>query len=162
MKGECAELGSNVYYIGDARQADNYTKTTEVIINYIKKNYKLGNEVCQALETGTDYTFARPESVDSTGAIVPIDPTSVDGLITKQLINRYVDNLEKYEAEKSNAYGLIYGQCTKGLRDKLEQRSDWSTVKNDMLELIKQSGKLPKTIKKQNTHLNQYIFQLRS
>ena len=37
MKGECTELGKNVYYIGDARQSDNFTKVTEVIMNYIKK-----------------------------------------------------------------------------------------------------------------------------
>ena len=28
-KGECEDLGDNVYYIGDARQADNYTKVTK-------------------------------------------------------------------------------------------------------------------------------------
>ena len=49
-RGECAELGGYIYFIGDARQADNYTKVTEAILNFIQRMYTMGNDVKLALE----------------------------------------------------------------------------------------------------------------
>ena len=37
--GKCKSLWSNVYLIGDAQQADKYTKTTKGILNYIKGSF---------------------------------------------------------------------------------------------------------------------------
>ena len=44
-KGDCEALGENVFFIGDARQADNYMKVTENILNYIQSNYTNGFDV---------------------------------------------------------------------------------------------------------------------
>ena len=56
-KGECDELKDNIYSIGDVRQADKYTKTTEAILNYILKNYNNGSDVKKALEDLEDFNF---------------------------------------------------------------------------------------------------------
>ena len=50
--GKCANLGEHIYFIGEARQADNYTKTTEAILNYIQRTYNGGSDIKTALEQG--------------------------------------------------------------------------------------------------------------
>ena len=38
-KGDCTDLGEYTYFIGDARQEDNYVKVTEAILNYVQRKY---------------------------------------------------------------------------------------------------------------------------
>ena len=45
VRGKCEALGSGVYLIGYAQQADKYTKTTLAILNYIQGNFDEGNNV---------------------------------------------------------------------------------------------------------------------
>jgi len=49
-KGECKELGNNVYFISNPRQADNYIKVTESILRYIQKTYTDGSMVKDSLD----------------------------------------------------------------------------------------------------------------
>ena len=46
---KCEALGGNLYSIGDAQQANRYTKTMEVILKYIQGNFNKGNDVNKAL-----------------------------------------------------------------------------------------------------------------
>jgi len=49
LKGACEELKEHVYTVGEARQADRYTKTTEQIVNYIQRTCEDGQDVKDAL-----------------------------------------------------------------------------------------------------------------
>jgi hypothetical protein len=44
-------LQDYVYYIGSAKQASDFTTTTEYIINYIRRTFTQGNDIANALKT---------------------------------------------------------------------------------------------------------------
>ena len=162
-KGECADLTDYVYFIGDARQADNYTKVTEAILNYIQRTYQGGTYVKEALESGKDYDFTpeRPTPIAATSAptrrlstaseekdddpsalsVSRTDTTSIEYMILSAEIKQYVDKLSKYIDNMHKAYALILGQCTLGLKGKLEGRTDWALVKSPikLLQAIKET-----------------------
>ena len=48
-KRDGADLGEYTYFIGDARQTDNYVKDTEAILNYVQRTYTHGSDVKIAL-----------------------------------------------------------------------------------------------------------------
>ena len=58
-KGDCADLGEYTYFIGDTRQADNYVKVTEAILNYVQRTYTNGSDVKITLEYGMDFDFKK-------------------------------------------------------------------------------------------------------
>jgi hypothetical protein len=43
-------LSESIYYLGSARQAADYGKTTVFLINRIKKKFNFGNDIGTALE----------------------------------------------------------------------------------------------------------------
>jgi hypothetical protein len=43
-------LSDYQYYLGSAKQASDYEKTTEFLINYIRKTFTFGNDIGTALE----------------------------------------------------------------------------------------------------------------
>ena len=45
VQGKCEALWSDVYSIGDVRQAERYTNKTETILNYTQGNFNEGNDV---------------------------------------------------------------------------------------------------------------------
>ena len=49
-KGECEDLKGKIYYIGSAKQADNYNTTTEAIMEYILREFTHGLDVVESLE----------------------------------------------------------------------------------------------------------------
>ena len=57
VKWKFEALGSDVYLIGYAQQAERYTKTTEAILNYIQGNSNEGNNVKEALEELNHFCF---------------------------------------------------------------------------------------------------------
>ena len=50
FNGRCEELIGNIYDCTDIRQADQYTKTTKEIAEYIGRNYKYGMGTRLAIE----------------------------------------------------------------------------------------------------------------
>ena len=67
VQGKFEALVSYVYLIGYARQSDNYTKTTEAIINYIQGNFNEGNDVKELLEllNNFDFNIIKPKTIDA-------------------------------------------------------------------------------------------------
>ena len=50
FKGECEDLHGKVFYIGNARQTDNYNTTHEAIMDYFLRKYTHGLDLVQTLE----------------------------------------------------------------------------------------------------------------
>ena len=128
LKGACEDLKDNVYTIGDAKQADRYTKTTESIVNYIQRTYDEGQDVKDALVKlqHTDMEYYRPEIEADED-----DLDFVDKMILQQEVKDYVLRKKKYEDNMNKAYGLILGQCTQGVKNKLEARQNWEELEEE-------------------------------
>jgi hypothetical protein len=43
-------LNDNIYYLGSSKQAADYERTTELLINSIRKTFTMGNDIGTALE----------------------------------------------------------------------------------------------------------------
>ena len=131
MKGDCADLGEYTYFIGDARQADNYVKVTDAILNYVKRPYAHGSDVKIALEDGMDFDFEKVRPGGRYTGDIKISSTlsDIDKLILQAEVKQFVDRKSKYCDNMNKAYALIIGQCTLGLRGKLEGRKGWITIK---------------------------------
>lgn len=129
------------YYLGSAKQASDYETTTEFLINYIKKLYDYGNDIGSALET-----------------LVPLDTTqwkprmrvsTEDDEATRTAENRqfeiefkadydtYSKRVQTYENNKTKAYALLWERCAKAMKNKIEARSDYDTIKNNPIKLLK-------------------------
>ena len=123
------------------RQADNYVKVTEAILNYIQRTYTHGSDVKTALEDGVDFDFekVRPGGKSAGDINVSSLLSEIDKLILQAEVKQFVDRKSKYCDNMNKAFALIIGQCTFGLRGKLEGRKDWNTIKGpiELLDAIK-------------------------
>ena len=129
LKGACEELKDNVYTLGDAKQADRYTKTTEAIVNYIQRTFDKGQDAKDALvalqQTDTDQWM--PENNDTRENQL----TYQEKLLLQLKMKEYMTRIEKYNDNMNKVYGLILGQCTQGVKNKLEARQDWETMEQE-------------------------------
>jgi hypothetical protein len=147
-KGAIEALHDHTYIVGDARQADKYNKTTEAIMAYIQTNFDRGQDVVIALEAMEDPDFdkskpAPPEPIiEQTESSAPI----YDSIEKDQYNMEYkawMSRTEKYKINMDKVFGILWGQCTIGVKNKLESRKDWSTIKAkhkaiDLLKAIKE------------------------
>ena len=133
--GQCGELGENIFSIGHVYQADRFVKTADSILSYIQSRYDYGKDVAWALKHLKDYDFV-PEMPKAPAASSSQDSKILE-MILNQEVREYVNRKTKYQDNMSKAYALIHGQCTTGLKNKLESRKDWENIENNTIELLK-------------------------
>ena len=127
FKGACEDLKDHVYTVGDAKQADRYTKTTEQILNYIQREYDQGQEVKDSLEQLEEFDMElyKPEKPDDMAAL-----DDIDKMILQQEVKDYCTRKFKFNDNMNKAFALIHGQCSMGVKNKLENRKDWKFIKD--------------------------------
>lgn len=117
--------------------ANSYTVTTEEIAECIGRTYKLGNYVKRAIETMAPITIPRPTApaADANGDVDP-----VDAKIFKQEILGCVKKKELIQSGMHNAYSLIYGQASEGIRAKIEGMQNHQAISEagDPIDLLKE------------------------
>jgi hypothetical protein len=132
FNGRCEELNGNIYDCTDIRQADQYTKTTKEIAEYIGRNYKYGMDTRLAIEN-LQYVAAK----------MPEDPkdnaTKTELRIWEKRINDYVKRETITVENLKTAYSLIWGQCSDLMRQRLESASNFQVISTsgDAIELLK-------------------------
>ena len=131
-------MEDNIYTVGDARQADRYTKTTEAIANYIQRTYDHGQDVKDAIITmqQTDLKKYEPQ-MPKLKKDQQLDELAK--MLLQQDVKDYGHRKTKYADNMNKAYALIHGQCTQGMKNKLEARKDWTTIEanHNPIELLK-------------------------
>ena len=135
-------MGNNVYTYNEARQAERYTKTTDSIEKYIQREYTHGQDIVDALSKGShlDHNSYKPEEnvkKESTGTVTPL--TRLEEMILSGEVKNYLMRKVKYTDNCNKTYGLILGQCTQGVKNKLESEQCWDTIhaQHDPIELLK-------------------------
>ena len=131
--GETEQLKHHTYFIGGAKQASSYITTTDAIISYIRREFDEGDDMAKALKELKEFDF------DTVKPKMPTteQSTTLDEYILKGEVERYLKRKDKYRTNKTKAYEVIIGQCTKGLKNKLEARKDWSSVQYDPIAVLK-------------------------
>jgi hypothetical protein len=128
--GRCEELKGKVCDCSDFSQADGYTKTTKEIAEYVGRVYSADTRtLVEALMLPT--------------FVYPSDPAATATKTEKRKWQKRVDSLvtkeDRFEEDLKKVYSIIWGQCTKFLRAKLEAKDGYSTMKVDYntIELLK-------------------------
>ena len=145
-RGIKSEIKKNLsdynYYVGSAKQALDYESTTKFLINHIKKTFEFGNDIRSALKD------LKPVDTDQwkPSMQVSISPEDkINEAETRQLeiefkadYDAYRKRVQTYDNNQTKAYALLWERCMKGMKNKIEARSDYeSKIENDPIQLLK-------------------------
>ena len=142
-------LNDYKYAIRTANQAGDYNKITNCLILHIRKTYKNGRDIANAIENQEPFNFnsAAPKLKVLT-TVETMDTSPEEKVEIKHENNEY---RIKYEAElqlhlkqKSHyhtnlgkAYAFFFGQCTTGLQRRIEAKAEYeSKNKGDPIKLL--------------------------
>jgi hypothetical protein len=122
FEGSCDALKGHIYdYTSPRQAADQYTKTTREICEYVGSTFKYGADTKTALETLAVPTF--PEPVDP-----PAGATRTQERIWEKQVDEHVKRGNFLVENLKMAYSLVYGQCSDALRVKLESRPNHAMI----------------------------------
>ena len=129
-------------YIFTPKQASEFPVIRRFLLNHIRKSYTEGEDIANALETGTptDFDLFMPQLKQSTAKTA-----AERGRENKQFqilyeaeVDAFVKRKETYRSNTTNAYALLWGQCNKALQSKIQTRTDFaSAIKNNPINLLK-------------------------
>jgi len=143
FKGECEDLKGKIYIVGSAKQADNFNNTTEAIMEYFLRDYTYGLDVVVSLENYKEKDFTPNMPVKNIPEGLSKETKESLELAFDGEMKQYIKRKGMLEANLIKAYGIIWGQCTKTLRAKIEARKDWNTgtekekIKYNAINLLK-------------------------
>ena len=129
------------YYLGSAKQASDYETTTQYIINHVKKTFDYGNDIGQALMNLVlpDIDFWRPDLRAST-----LTDDAAKATENEKFKMEFQYDYEEFrkrtitlDNNKTKAYALIWERCNKGMKNKIESRTDFATIQDDPILLLK-------------------------
>ena len=130
MIGDIEELGNNVYVYGMSSQGDKYSKTTEVIGDYV--GVKFNKAMRTMVRSGKELKPKKPKKPE--GKISEIDMKEYD-----KMFGRYLDKVDKHEEFKSKVFVIILGQCMLSMKNKVESTSGYEKLEeaDDAIGLLK-------------------------
>ena len=137
------KLEHHIYQVGTAHQASDYETNTQFIINHIKKEYDDGgDDIAKALEdlehVDIDAFQPRVQISQSTDVNIKTAENTAFLAAYTQRNELHLKREANYCKNRIKAYGLLWEQCSSGMRSKIEQRTDFKTsIKDDPVELLK-------------------------
>ena len=129
------------YYLGSAKQASDYETTTEFVIKYIKKLFDYGNDIGSALETlepadTSEWKLTMRFSTNKDENVQKNENRQYE-IEFKADYDAYSKRLQTFDNNKIKAYALLWERCAKAMKNKIESRSDYDTIRNDPILLLK-------------------------
>jgi hypothetical protein len=137
FEGREDALKGHVYDIVSTNtSANTFITTTEEIAEFSGRTLKMGNYVKGSMEQMVTVTANKP-SKPSPGKDGAID--EVDQAIYKEEVKSYVIDKKLLESSMQKAYPIIYGQCSDGIRAKIEAMSNHTALSDagDPIGLLK-------------------------
>ena len=106
-----------VYYIGSAKQASDYTLTTDYLINHIKKDFEKGNDIATALRDLEEYDIksyepsldvsSLPETTDAEKEKKKAENRQFE-MKYKAKLDQFLKRERVYEDNKYKAYAFVW------------------------------------------------------
>ena len=126
-------LKDYMHHVGSAQQASECITVTNYLINHIRKEFDKGGDIARALEKLEDIIIEPPVIENMT----KLDAKAFERL-SQAMCERHAIRLEQCQDNKDKACALIWGQCDKAMRSKMQSRKDYElAVKDDPIELLK-------------------------
>ena len=135
-------LEDYVFYLGSLKHASDYETTAEYLINHIQETYDYGEDIAESLYTlkDVDLSIYKPKmqvSVNKDDKKREAEDKQYEIEFTEHFA-RYNRRVEAYSLNQSKAFSFLIEHCSKGMKEKIQARSDYVTkIKNKPRELLK-------------------------
>lgn len=140
--------GEYKYYIGSAKGASDYDKTTEYLKNYFLTNLEQGDKIARLITTGVEYNFDKdiPTLQEEKYVVGETDEEKQSRLHrNKAHLNDYQSKKDRlydtqiaYKQAKIMAAGEIFGRCTQAMQNKIKGSKGYNPeVWDDPVKLLK-------------------------
>ncbi len=149
------ELGADVFTYLNPSQSSKFLRTKKKIAEYASRTF--GPEQYELIMEGTEPTVKPPDKPNQDPTTKQVDP--IDMADYQQDRKFYNEEKKRLEKEKAQSFMLVLGQCVVPLRNALESKGDFTTIRKDrdVVELISRIETLVyETDKKQNQNYMLY------
>lgn len=135
-----SKLSDYIFTIGSSKAASDFPVILQYLINHLRITLTRGEDVATALEDRMEFDFSKNRPKLDTSNETDPDKKAHEEKELQSIFNAEISDFVKrkaqYKANLSNAYGIIYAQCSKALQQKLQERTDWAVIKTDPIKLI--------------------------
>ena len=121
FEGKCPDLKGHIYDATDARQSDQFIKTTREIGEYVGRTYKYGGDIRLAVEKLSSPTIIAPDDH-------AVDAGPSAKRIWEKMIDEYVRRISYLDENIKTLYSLVWGQCSDVIRQKVESHKDYEDI----------------------------------
>ena len=145
-KNQLSGLDDDTFDVGaSAREPAKFSKLLKNIENYIQKTYKNPDDMVKTIQQMTRVSLSYPKKPKKTdkdccNSNGDPDPDAFDMVVFawKEDYKSMKSRMERYKGNESNAWALIYDQCSGELNNKLEGTQDYDKAKsgNDVAKLL--------------------------
>jgi len=142
-KSKVTEPEDEIFDVGASKDPAKFSKLLKSIENYIQKNYKTRDDIVKAIQQLKHPTLAYPKQLTKaqyTDANGDFDDDAFEMVkfAWKEDYKGMKHQMDKYTDNESNAWALIYDQCSPELKNKLEGTSGYDNAKssNDIIKLL--------------------------
>ena len=144
-KSKVQGLENDTFDVGASSDPAKFSKSLKNIENYIQKTYKDPDDMVKTIQKMKRVSLSYPEKPKKTDAdCLDIsgdpDPDAFDMAVFawKEDYKSMKSRMDKYKGNESNAWALIYDQCSPELKNKLEGTEGYNGAKstNDVAKLL--------------------------
>jgi hypothetical protein len=121
FEGRCSDMKGNVYDCNDAKQTDQYSKTTKELADYVGRTYKYGGDMRQAILSLTVPVIQEPQEPDD-------EENRLQMRLWEKQVDEYVKKSTWLAEHIKSLYSLVWGQCSEAMRQKIESLEDFETI----------------------------------
>ena len=130
FKGREDAIKGHVYdTVNPSASAAAFITTTEEIAEYAGRTLKMGNHVKRSMERMKEVPVAPPVKPKPPAGETKIDELDME--VYRQEVKAYVMNKELLQASMMRIYSVIYGQCSDGVRAKVEAMNNHQSIVDD-------------------------------
>jgi hypothetical protein len=123
--GAMEAFGSLIYKVNTQDQAEMYVRTTEKLSEYVLTTY--GKDMRNLVKYTTERKFTEPEFPSR----VLRETDRLHEVKYKESLAKYHRELDTYNDQKTKVFGVILGQCSPMVKDRLAKNSAFAKVEMD-------------------------------
>jgi hypothetical protein len=124
FEGRCDELKGHIYDYGESKNADQFITTTKEVSNYVRRTFKNGGDMTEAIAAMAIPTRNEPD-----------DPDDPDNRIELKKWELEYTEYRKWEKLTSDnvktLFNKVWGQCTESMQQKVESLGTYTQMKAD-------------------------------
>jgi hypothetical protein len=131
--GAIEAFGGLIYKVNTQDQAEMYVRTTEKLAEYVLTTF--GKDMRNLVKYTTEREFTEPEFPSR----VLRDTDRLHEVKYKESLAKYHRELDTYNDQKTKVFGVILGQCSPMVKDRLAKNKTFPKVEmdSDVIGLIK-------------------------